>query len=256
VGSPLGAIERVRSELIPKIKALCSGGLPAARTAPKLFLGARARVAVPKLPGQRRPIEVLAIGTSTGGPNALAVVIPDLPADFPVPVVIVQHMPPIFTRLLAERLSARSQIRVVEAQVGHVLRPGTAWIAPGDYHMALKRQGGDVRIELNQNPPENSCRPSVDVLFRAVAEVYGSHILGVVMTGMGADGVRGSQRIREAGSEVIVQDEASSVVWGMPGMVAAAGQADGIYPLGALGSEVTRRVKQSRTWPEIVRAKE
>ena len=189
---------------------------------------------------------MLAIGTSTGGPNALAVVLPALPADFPVPIVIVQHMPPIFTRLLAERLSSRSQIRVREAEAGQELEPGTAWIAPGDYHMAVKRHGNAVRIALNQEPQENSCRPAVDVLFRSVAQTYGSHILGVVMTGMGADGVIGSKHIREAGSEVIIQDEASSVVWGMPGLVAAAGQADGIYALDLLGSEVTRRVKQSR----------
>lgn len=246
VGSPAAAIERVRNELIPKIKALCFRVIAVPKPAPKVSPVGPARVAVPARPGQRRRIEVLAIGTSTGGPNALAVVIPELPADFPVPVVIVQHMPPIFTRLLAERLSALSKIRVVEAERGQVLRPGMAWVAPGDYHMVLKRVGSEVRIDLNQDPPENSCRPSVDVMFRSVAQVYGSHILGVVMTGMGADGVRGSERIREVGSEVIVQDEASSVVWGMPGLVTAAGQADGIYALNLLGREMTRRVQESR----------
>ena len=255
VGSPLAAIARVRLELIPKIKALCPRLVSVAKPSPKLSLSP-VRVTVPVQARPRQRIDVLAIGTSTGGPNALATVIPALPADLAVPVVIVQHMPPIFTRLLAERLSTHSRIRVVEAESGQVLRPGTAWIAPGDYHMTLRRSGGDVSIELNQNPPENSCRPSVDVLFRSVAQLYGSHALGLVMTGMGADGVRGSERIREAGSEVIVQDEASSVVWGMPGMVAAAGQADGIYPLDALAQEVTRRVQQSRAMPGMVRAQE
>ena len=252
-GSPAVAAACVRSELIPKIKALC-GGSAGPKPAPQLSLPVAARAA--SRPGLRSRIEVLAIGTSTGGPNALAVVLPTLPADFPVPIVIVQHMPPIFTRLLAERLADHSQIRVREAEAGQVIEPGTAWIAPGDHHMVLKRQGTAVRTALNQDPPENSCRPSVDVLFLSVAEVYGSHVLGVVMTGMGADGVRGSQRIREAGSEVIVQDEASSVVWGMPGLVAAAGQADGIYALDLLGPEVTRRVKQSRLLVETLRGKE
>lgn len=252
-GSVAVASERIRSELIPKIRALCS--LPVhASAASRLTLPPPTRT-VPHL-GLRPRIDVLAIGTSTGGPNALAVVIPALPADFPVPILIVQHMPPIFTRFLAERLASHSRICVREAEAGQVLEPGTAWIAPGNYHMVVKRQGNAVRIALNQDPHENSCRPSVDVLFGSVAQVYGPHILGVVMTGMGADGVRGSQHIREAGSEVIVQDEASSVVWGMPGLVAAAGQADGIYALDLLGPEVTRRVKQSRSLIETIRARE
>jgi two-component system, chemotaxis family, protein-glutamate methylesterase/glutaminase len=251
-GSPAVAAESVRSDLIHKIKALC-GRVIKAKTAPRISLPAPSRVPRPTSLGPR--IDALAIGTSTGGPNALAVVLPALPADFPVPIVIVQHMPPIFTRLLAERLAGRSQIRVLEAEAGKVLEPGTAWIAPGDYHMVLKREGSAVRIALNQDPPENSCRPSVDVLFRSVAQAYGSHVLGVVMTGMGADGVRGSRQIREAGSEVIVQDEASSVVWGMPGLVAAAGQADGIYAIDLLGPEVTSRVKQSRSLLETMQGR-
>jgi len=252
-GSPAVAAERVRSELIPKIKALCS--LPVrATTVPRLPLPLPTR-AVPRL-GLGSRIDVLTIGTSTGGPNALGVVLPALPVDFPVPIVIVQHMPPIFTRLLAERLSTRCQIRVREAEAGQALEPGTAWIAPGGYHMVVERQGKVVRIALNRDPHENSCRPSVDVLFRSTAQAYGSRILGVVMTGMGADGVRGSRHIREAGSEVIIQDEASSIVWGMPGLVAAAGQADGICALDLLGPEVTRRVRESRSLLEVIRGKE
>ena len=242
-GNPATAIESVRSELIPKIKALCPAHgmhkavvpVPSIRPAPRAKLLPRAKV------------EVVAIGTSTGGPNALAEVMPGIPGDFPVPVVAVQHMPPVFTRLLAERLASRSAIPVEEGTVGVDLVPGHAWIAPGNFHMVVKRTGMKRRLDLNQDPPQNSCRPAVDVLFRSVAAAYGPAVLGVVMTGMGADGVLGSQAIREAGGEVIVQDEASSVVWGMPGLVHAAGQDDGVYPLNQLASEITRRVFESRS---------
>jgi two-component system, chemotaxis family, protein-glutamate methylesterase/glutaminase len=196
-------------------------------------------------------IDIVAIGTSTGGPNALAEVLPRLPSDFPVPIVIVQHMPPIFTRPLEERLFRRSAIPVEEGAAGAVLFPAHAWIAPGDFHMKVIRAGLECRLNLNQDPPENSCRPAVDVLFRSTAIAYGANVLGVVMTGMGSDGSIGSQSIRDAGGTVIVQDEASSVVWGMPGLVHAAGLCDAAYPLDHLAAEITRRVRQSRV-PQIL----
>jgi two-component system chemotaxis response regulator CheB len=161
--------------------------------------------------------------------------------------VIVQHMPPIFTRLLAERLASQSEIPVSEGSAGATLTAGRAWIAPGNFHMTVVRAGVNRRIELNQDPPEHSCRPAVDPLFRSVAAAYRSNVLAVIMTGMGSDGVLGAQAIREAGGEVIIQDEASSVVWGMPGLAHAAGQADAIYPLNQLAPEITRRVQQSRS---------
>ena len=238
-GGPLVAISAVRSELIPKIKALCSAATPRAiRPGPP-------RVAAPR-PRSRTRLEIVAIGTSTGGPNALAELFPSFPKDFPVPIVTVQHMPPIFTRLLAERLSSRCHIPVEEGRDGGDLAPAHAWIAPGNYHMKVKRSTLHPHIELDQSPPEHSCRPAVDVLFRSVAEAYGPSALAVVMTGMGSDGVLGAQRIREAGGEVLVQDEDSSVVWGMPGLTYAAGHADAVYSLQALGPEITRRVLQSR----------
>ncbi len=189
-GSPAVAIEQIRAELIPKIKALCAAQLGADASpsvAPsKTVIAPAARVAArPRKPGRR--IEVVAIGTSTGGPNALAHVIPLVPKDFPVPIVVVQHMPPIFTRFLAERLASRSEIRVEEGQAGGALEPGKAWIAPGNYHMTVSRMANEKRLKLNQDAPEHSCRPAVDVLFRSVAEVYGGGVLGVVMTGMGSD---------------------------------------------------------------------
>jgi two-component system chemotaxis response regulator CheB len=122
------------------------------------------------------------------------------------------------------------------------LSPGHAWIAPGNFHMTVARVGMNQCLDLNQNPPEHSCRPAVDVMFRSVAAVCRANVLGVVMTGMGSDGVIGARQIREAGGEVIIQDQGSSVVWGMPGMVYAAGQADGVYPLDQLASAITSRV--------------
>lgn len=192
------------------------------------------------------PAQIVAIGVSTGGPNALADVIPQLPAGLPVPVVIVQHMPPIFTKMLAERLASKSQIRVEEGRPGEILEPGHAWLAPGDFHMAVERSGTSVHLITHRAPPENSCRPAVDVLFRSVAEAYGPRALGVVMTGMGQDGLRGSERIREAGGRVLAQDEATSVVWGMPGFVAQAGLAEKVVPLDQIAAEIVLRVSESR----------
>lgn len=234
------AIERIRAELIPKIKALC--GISSV----KLSLPVAARPVV-KMRAHTNPrLEIVAIGTSTGGPNALAEVLPRIPADFPVPIVVVQHMPPIFTRLLAERLAGRSAFPVEEGSSGTTLSAGHAWIAPGNFHMKVVRTGLTTRLNLNQDAPENSCRPAVDVLFRSVAKAYGSNVLAVVMTGMGSDGVRGAQDIREAGGNVIIQDESSSVVWGMPGLVHASGLDDACYPLNQLAGEITRRVLHSR----------
>jgi two-component system chemotaxis response regulator CheB len=246
-GNPAVAIDCIRNELLPKIKALCGVspvkrmGLPAPRPAGK----ARER------PHSR--IDVVAIGTSTGGPNALTEVLPRIPGDFPVPIVVVQHMPPMFTRLLAERLASRSTIVVKEGVAGASLMAGQAWIAPGNFHMKVAHTGMDWRLSMSQGAAENSCRPAVDVLFRSVATAYGEHVLGVVMTGMGSDGVLGAQAIRDAGGEVIIQDEASSVVWGMPGLVQASGLSDAAYPLDGLAAEITRRVRQSRmVRPQVV----
>jgi two-component system chemotaxis response regulator CheB len=164
-----------------------------------------------------------------------------------VPIVIVQHMPPMFTRMLAEHLSKKCQITVAEAVDGEPLRPGHALIAPGDYHLALVRRGdGTVVTQLHQGPPENSCRPAADVLFRSVAEVYPGRALGVVLTGMGHDGRRGSEDLVATGSRVIVQDEATSVVWGMAGSVVAAGVADGVWPIAELGAVINRRMVTGR----------
>jgi two-component system chemotaxis response regulator CheB len=251
VGSAHQAIEQIRAELIPKIKMFCAkaAGLEfAAVTRPARSSASSGKgLATPIRRAGR--VEVVAIGVSTGGPNALGELVPEFPADFSVPIVIVQHMPPVFTKLLAERLEARANIKVEEGAPGRAVNAGHAFIAPGNYHMIVHREEGSVRIQTNQEPPENSCRPAVDVLFRSVAETYGGGALGVVMTGMGQDGLRGSERIREAGGQIFVQDEATSVVWGMPGFVANAGLADKVLPLQQLGSEIVRRVRTGRALP-------
>lgn len=233
------ARERVRAELIPKIKCLCSAseGLPVPAAAPP-------RIALPRLQSR---IDIVAIGASTGGPNALVEVIPHLPADFPVPVLIVQHMPPLFTRLLAERINSRAPLSVREGEEGQRLQKGRAWIAPGDRHMSVVRKGPHFVLTLSQAPPENSCRPAVNVLFRSAAQAYGANVLGVVLTGMGVDGTEGARAIRNAGGEVFVQDRASSVVWGMPGSIVAAGLADRISPLNRIAADVAHRVLFRRT---------
>jgi two-component system chemotaxis response regulator CheB len=175
--------------------------------------------------------------------------IPSLPADFPIPILIVQHMPPMFTRLLAERLAANSRLPVAEARTGAAVAAGQVWIAPGDLHMIVDRGDDGVRLVTHRGAPENSCRPAVDVLFRSVAQVYGAHALAVVMTGMGRDGLRGCEQIQTAGGQVLAQDQTSSVVWGMPGFVARAGIADLIVPLRSLGPEIVDRVWRRREHP-------
>ena len=250
VGSAAQGLECIRTQLIPKIKAICSRTLGFAITSP-LIASAPSKPFTPAwaLPRREERIDIVAIGVSTGGPNALASLIPTLPRDLPVPVVIVQHMPPVFTRLLAERLAAKSEIGVEEGHAGAVLGPGRAWIAPGDYHMVVASDRHQVILRTHQGPPENSCRPAVDVLFRSVADVYKPHALAVVMTGMGQDGLRGCEHIRESGGQILAQDQASSVVWGMPGFVANAGLADRVLPLDQLGVEIIRRVRSGRESP-------
>jgi two-component system chemotaxis response regulator CheB len=239
VGGLDASLRVVREELIPEIKALCGAEARELKLAAVTRTPARAPHRAPVRTGS---IRVLAIGASTGGPNALADIITRLPADFPVPILIVQHMPPMFTRLLSERLSAKSLIRVEEASSGGVLQPGCAWVAPGDYHLIVVPDGAHYRTLVHQDPPENSCRPSVDVLLRSVAKTFGADSLTVILTGMGQDGLRGCEALREAGGQILAQDEATSVVWGMPGYVSKAGLADRVLPLALIANEILQRV--------------
>jgi two-component system chemotaxis response regulator CheB len=160
-------------------------------------------------------------------------------------------MPALFTRMLAERLAAVSGMAAREGEEGAPLQPGGVWVAPGGWHMELEKIGDNCRLHLHEGLPENSCRPAVDVLFRSVARCYGPRALGVVLTGMGQDGLRGCESIREAGGQVLVQDEATSVVWGMPGAVSQAGLANKVLPLPELAAEINRLVGFKSAVPAV-----
>lgn len=246
VGSVSQSMESVREQLIPKIKALTGRPVtvgPAAAPPPPPPRPAVARTGPRKVPA------VLVIGSSTGGPEALAQVLPKLPATLPVPVLVVQHMPPVFTRQFAQRLDRLSPLRVVEAADGSPLVPGTVHLAPGDHHLVIRATARGLHTGLNQGPPENFCRPAVDPLFRSAVTAYDGAVLALVLTGMGSDGRNGAAEIRAAGGTVVVQDQATSVVWGMPGAIAQAGLADEILPLDRIPDALNRHLAgvQART---------
>ena len=184
------------------------------------------------------PPELVVIGSSTGGPNALAELIDGLPSDLSVPIVVVQHMPPVLTRFLAKRLDSRTPLTVFEAGEGDLMRPGTIAIAPGDHHLELVRSRDGFRAVLTDAPPENSCRPSVDVLFRTAAKLAGPGVLAVVLTGMGQDGLQGCRAIWEAGGRIFTQRGDTCVVWGMPRVVEEAGLAHEVIPLPEIAGRI------------------
>ncbi len=238
--------EAIQRDLVPKIKALCHFPIRVQNTVTGASRPAapspRPEIRFHSVPIRSAQLKIVAIGVSTGGPDALAKLLPSFPANFPLPVVIAQHMPAIFTMLLAKRLASKCALPVRECQPGDLLGPSCVWIAPGDYHMVVEQDEKRMRLGTHQGPRENFCRPSVDVLFRSVASVYGASSLGVILTGMGQDGLKGCEALSAAGASVIVQDEASSVVWGMPGFVARAGLAEKILPLDQICGEIMRRV--------------
>jgi two-component system, chemotaxis family, protein-glutamate methylesterase/glutaminase len=239
----------LHDELIPKIKQFFELRKPPAmpRSMPAVAPSqSRAVTRTPSTPLFSLPAErrIVAIGVSTGGPTALMDILPQFPASFPLPVVIVQHMPPLFTKLLADRLQAQSSFEVVEAANGMALRPGRMIIAPGDYHMRLHRSGKEIVVHLDQGPRENSCRPAVDVLFRSVADIYAGGVIGVILTGMGQDGLHGVEHLKSKGAYIIAQDQVSSVVWGMPGAIVEAGLADSVLGLRAVVPEILRQVSR------------
>jgi two-component system, chemotaxis family, protein-glutamate methylesterase/glutaminase len=235
------AIKALAQDLLPKIHALAGRQLLPLSALP----AARPVIPIAALPPVAQPITsvpaVVAIGVSTGGPAALDQLLPALPATFPLPILIVQHMPEVFTRLFAQRLNDRCRLRVSEAAEGVAVQAGCIYIARGNWHMqilAAARTGAPPTVHLNQDAPENHCRPAVDVLFRSAANVYGSGVLAVVLTGMGSDGLAGCRLIRSRGGSVIAQDQPTSTVWGMPGAVANAGLAQKILPLAAIAPEI------------------
>ncbi|MFP4148183.1 MAG: chemotaxis response regulator protein-glutamate methylesterase [Nitriliruptoraceae bacterium] len=253
VGSVTEAMERIRQELVPKIAALTGKPLPSRPGATGRPTPARPSTPAPP-PAPRRqssaqiemPVQAVVIGVSTGGPNALAELVPALPAGLAVPVLVVQHMPPMFTRLLAERLDHSAALHVREAGDNELVRPGEVLLAPGGKHLEVQRRGPQVYTKLTEGPLENSCRPAADVLFRTASSVYGAGLLGVVLTGMGYDARRGTQHVRDVGGHVLAQDQATSVVWGMPGAAVEAGTVDAVLPLGELAGEIARRAATSK----------
>ena len=191
-------------------------------------------------PGVETP-DVIAIGSSTGGPQALFSVLSTMKAGtVRQPILITQHMPPTFTTILAEHISRVSGWQAAEGVDGEPVVSGRVYIAPGDFHMVVETRGTEKIIRLNKNPPENFCRPSVDPMLRSMAQAWGRRVLVVILTGMGSDGLRGGQAVIEAGGTVIAQDEATSVVWGMPGAVATAGICSAVLPLSDIPQHVMR----------------
>jgi len=258
------ALETLASQLLPKIAALAGAGFQAlsevrgqttqqvmaeSKLSPSLSAAGSTAVG-------GAPVEIVVIGVSTGGPSALEVMLPKLAEDFPVPVMIVQHMPKLFTGELAGRLDRICALRVREAYEGAEVLPGTIWLAPGDAHMEVVQTaighappGGRVhiaRVHLHQQRSLNHCKPSVDYLFCSAAKLYGAGTLALVMTGMGSDGLNGARCVHEAGGVVLTQNAATSAVWGMPGRVFEAGLAREPLPLTALAGELTRRVNAGR----------
>jgi two-component system chemotaxis response regulator CheB len=248
MGKGDAAFEYLRKNLIPKIKYFCRQ-IPDLEPPVGSIPEQIAVAAIPQAPPvlarpilHTSPVDVIVIAASTGGPNALMEIFSQLPENLS-PILIVQHMPPVFTVQFAKNLSMKSKIPVEEGQSGQKIRPGHAWIAPGDYHMVVRRVGLDGVLQIHKEEPENSCRPAADVLFRSAGKVYGRNVLAIILTGMGQDGLRGCEAISEAGGRILVQDEASSVVWGMPGYVAQAGLAHKIVPLDKMAHEIMNCVK-------------
>ncbi|MBE9556670.1 MAG: chemotaxis response regulator protein-glutamate methylesterase [Proteobacteria bacterium] len=212
----------------------------------RIFTKAEPKEIVLRAAGRTRP-EILTIGSSTGGPQALFQVLRDIGSDPGVPILVTQHMPPTFTKILAEHASRASGLPCKEAEDGEPLERGHVYIAPGDYHMLIKVRNDRQVIAINQDPPVNFCRPAVDPMLRSVVELYGSRILNVILTGMGADGMLGSQAIVDAGGTIIAQDELTSIVWGMPGAVATRGLCSAVLPIDQIGGHVRKFLMRSAT---------
>jgi two-component system chemotaxis response regulator CheB len=257
--------EALRRELLPRVRALANRleirtilqgrgprdapapsapPRPERQAAPAALEGIADRMS--RLATASRP-EMVLIGVSTGGPAALAQLLPAIPGDLGVPVLIVQHLPPIFTQSLAESLAARSALRVREAVHGEPATPNTAYIAPGGRQMRVAAgAGGRPMIEITDDPPENNCRPAADYLFRSAALQFPGRAMGVILTGMGSDGALGLRLLKRHGAAIVAQNEATCVVYGMPKAAVEAGVVDAVLPLEAIAARITATVKGSK----------
>jgi two-component system, chemotaxis family, protein-glutamate methylesterase/glutaminase len=253
------AMQSLSKQLLPRIVALSKGARQRAAKTDKVASPSKAQAPRSvEIPAKATPpVEIVVIGLSTGGPTALEQLLPKLPRNFPVPILIVQHMPKLFTGALAERLDKSCELRVKEAYENAIIRPGTIWLAPGDAHMEIGPSNGlpdkqdgvagrDSRVRLHQREPLNHCRPAVDYLFFSAARIYGASAMALVMTGMGADGLDGARAVHARGGVVLAQDEASSAVWGMPGKVTEAGIASATLPLASIAEALNKRVNAGR----------
>jgi two-component system chemotaxis response regulator CheB len=257
---------KLRAELAPKIKqffAFPGDVEPAAPQPPERAAAPPAqklealKLEPLKLEPLVRPASIVprivVIGISTGGPTALGRILPQLPGDFGLPILIVQHMPALFTKLLCERLQERSKICVREAVEGEAVKAGAILVAPGDYHMRVELPSGSrqPRIALDQGPLENSCRPAVDCLFESVSKVYGGATIAAILTGMGQDGLRGAKMLRNSGATILAQDEETSAVWGMPRAIAEAKIADAVLPLDDIIPQILRSCQRRMSRDEL-----
>jgi two-component system chemotaxis response regulator CheB len=235
-------------ELLEKVRSLGAiararrGALPADRRLSAVPVRRAPVVEAPREPVLRAPStiapQVIAIGSSTGGPQALYDVLKHLAPTFGLPVLLTQHMPPTFTTMLAQHINRICGINAVEAADGMPVERGRVHIAPGDFHMKLTQTRAAPVIRLTKEPPENYCRPSVDPMMTSIVDLYGPAVLAVILTGMGHDGLRGCKAVVAAGGSVIAQDQATSVVWGMPGAVANAGLCSSILPIAEIGPKL------------------
>jgi len=233
-GGGVFGVEAAAAEVVAKIRAVAGSGT---RTANMTAMKGAHGVQPPS--GDFEP-QVLALAASTGGPNALATVVSGLPRDFPLPVLVTQHMPPIFTTMFAQRLARESCLPCDEARDGEALQPGRIYVAPGDHHLTVVG-GGLTRspaLRITSDPPEHHCRPAADPMFRTAAQAFPNGVLAVVLTGMGDDGRQGCRAVAASGGRVIVQDETTSVVWGMPGSVVASGIPCSIIPLQSISAHL------------------
>lgn len=249
---PTASMDLLKQKLSERIHAFASSRgrtLPHADSAApaRVEPPAPAKVVIAPPPPRRhdqRPAELIVLGISTGGPEALSKVIPQLPADLPAPLLIVQHMPPLFTKSLADDLNQRSKLNVSEAVDGQLARPGDCLIAPGGHQMKIERTELGPIVRITDDPPENSCRPAVDYLFRSASLHYGGHVVAIVMTGMGLDGTLGCRLLKRQGATIIAQNKETCVVFGMPSVIVEQGIADVVAPVGQIAAEIVAAVGQ------------
>ncbi|MED5237964.1 MAG: chemotaxis-specific protein-glutamate methyltransferase CheB [Pseudomonadota bacterium] len=242
VGTAAEARDYIRNSLLGKIKSLFKRE-PMVTEKPANITLTPSASSYRRIPSR---VDLVVIGSSMGGPKALGEIMAALPDDFPVPVLMVQHMPAVFTKALAERLNQNSALSISECHQPTVIEAGQVLLAAGDYHMSVAREDGKIIATPLRSEPVNFCRPAVDVLFDAAALHFGANTLAVILTGMGQDGLEGCRKLADVGAQILVQDRASSTIWGMPGAVSRAGLATAEYPLMRMADEITRRVNRGR----------